>query len=615
MVNVMNTIVGMIVTGFLLVGIAHAGSNELKNHPSPYLAMHGNDPVDWRNWDKSVFEQARRENKLVFVSIGYFSCHWCHVMQRESYQNGEIAKYLNQHFIPVKIDRELQPALDARFIEFVERTRGYSGWPLNVFVTPEGYPLVGIVYLPPDNFKKLLVNLQSSWQEDRTGLTSMAKEAANALHVHERSLGLEIEKGVGKRYLQDIIKKAMALADELQGGFGEQNKFPMVPQLMALLDAYEQSKDDKLGDFLKLTLDKMAQRGLRDHLRGGFFRYVVDPNWDIPHFEKMLYDNALLAELYIRAAKVFKDDEYNQVAKSTLDFMIREMSSKEGAMIASLSAIDNKGVEGGYYIWHKTVLKRVLLPKEEQVMRLYWGMQHAPALQDGYHPVLDSSVSEIAQKSGETEKNIKRIILAAMSKLKNEQKKRVLPKDDKKLAAWNGLALSAFSRAYIEYRDEKYKAAADMIQKYITSQLWDGKQLLRARSKGQSLGKASLEDYAYVARGLLQWLSIQPDKQAREMVRKMVSQAWSRFYSEDGWLLSEDMLVGLGAREAIIADGPMPSPSAVLIKASLQLLDQGIKPGWKDLPLYALNRGHSVLSTDPVWYSTHVRALYQYQEK
>ena len=359
--------------------------NKLKDHPSPYLAMHGNDPVHWQVWDKAVFQRARQENKLLFVSIGYFACHWCHVMQRESFQNPETAKILNRDFIPIKVDRELQPALDTRLIEFVERTRGYAGWPLNVFITPEGYPLLGIVYLPTKDFSDLLVNMQQAWVEDMPGMKVMAESAAAMWQKSDRSTGPNLDARQIDVYRSAYIKQAMQTADQFQGGFGEDNKFPLVPQLTLLLQLYKEKGDQSLGEFIRLTLDKMASLGMNDHLRGGFYRYVVDPGWQIPHFEKMLYDNAQLVSLYLQAAELFDNNEYKVVASKTLDFMLRELSDQSGGMISSLSAIDNNNVEGGYYLWSDADLKQLLTPEELQLMKLHWGMQHVPTLEGGHH--------------------------------------------------------------------------------------------------------------------------------------------------------------------------------------------------------------------------------------
>ena len=288
----------------LFHGSAHAthGANPaLADDPSPYLRLHAQDPVHWRRWEASAIEDARSTGKLLFVSIGYFSCHWCHVMQRESFSSERIAKVLNAGFIPVKIDRELEPALDDYLNTFVQATRGYSGWPLNVFLTPDGHPLVGTVYMPPEQFHLLLARITSAWKESRAELEKGAAEAAAYLQSSNREVvAITLDRPHVDRVLAEFVRQARSAADERAGGFGTESKFPSVPQLRALLVAQAATQDPELAAFLELTLGRMAERGLRDHLGGGFFRYATDPEWLKPHFEKMLYDNALLADLYLR---------------------------------------------------------------------------------------------------------------------------------------------------------------------------------------------------------------------------------------------------------------------------------------------------------------------------
>ncbi len=587
--------------------------NELKNHPSPYLAMHGNDPVHWQKWSKKVFEQAKKENKLVFLSIGYFSCHWCHVMQKESYKNPQIAAFLNRNFIAVKVDRELQPALDARLIEFVERTRGYAGWPLNVFITPEGYPLLGIVYLPPADFKELLGNISAAWADDRKGMAEMAKSAAVDLQKKDPSTGNIIDPKQVKYYQELYLKQALQMADHLQGGFGESSKFPLVPQLVLLLDLYKKNRDESLGDFLLLTLDKMASQGLYDHLRGGFFRYVVDPNWLTPHFEKMLYDNAQLARLYLDAARVFKKSAYKKVALNTLDFMLREFSIGKDGMISSLSAIDNKGVEGGFYLWSNDELKKILSSREYKLLQSHWGLYGVPSLDAGHHARIANDIPAVAKEFELPVDKVERIIGSAKKKLLAFQHSRSLPRDVKVLASWNGLALSALVSAISV--NKSYETHAREIKNLILKKFWDGQSLKRAVSGGKYLGDATLEDYAYVAEGLLAWANYTGKTEDYKLVNDIIQQAWKRFYNGDGWILSEDLIPGLVVREGIIADGPMPSSSASLIRASLEISKILNDKKLFVLAKSALNRGNAILKTDNFWYATHIMAMSEALQK
>lgn len=584
--------------------------NQLGDHPSPYLAMHGEDPVHWQEWGGEALAQARREQKLVFVSIGYFSCHWCHVMQRESYRDPEVAALLNRHFVPVKVDRELQPALDARLIEFVERTRGYSGWPLNVFLTPEGNPLLGMVYLPRDDFHRLLSELQQRWQDQPKELAQTAARAGETLSRGEVSPGPELPPQLAAQLREALIGNALSLGDQLEGGFGGPNKFPQAPQLVALLRLVEHDKSGKLEPFLRLTLDQMASRGLRDHVRGGFYRYVVDPNWNVPHFEKMLYDNALLAEVYLLAAERLNEPRYRAVALDTLQFMLAELADPSGAMIASLSAVDDEGVEGGFYLWQPATLEELLTAQEFAVVRKRWGLdQGPPELDDGYLPIQAAPVDQVAESLGLGSDQVSALETSAIEKLRAAQARRSLPRDTKLLAAWNGLALRAFSYAAQVTGDSDYRDAAKRIRDYLATQLWDGKRLLRARSGDAGLGDAGLEDYAYVASGLWAWAQLTGKPTDRDLSRTLLDQAWQRFHQPQGWRLSEDPLLPYGANEPVVADGPMPSPSAEVIDTSLRIAAASQDDRLKKQARRALNVGHQALREEPFWFATQIEAL------
>lgn len=568
-------------------------ANQLKAHPSPYLALHGDDPVAWQDWGEAAAKRARREGKLLYLSIGYFSCHWCHVMQRESYRNSEIARYLNERFVPVKIDRELEPALDARLSEFAEATRGMSGWPLNVFLTPDGHPLYALLYAPPAEFLDTLKKLQDLWQRDPDALRGLARAEARPARGPGAA---RIDAKRTRSYAAKIVETALAQADTIHGGFGEQSKFPSVPILDFLLLQYAIAPTPALAELLTRTLDAMAEQGLRDHIGGGFFRYTVDPGWKTPHFEKMLYDNALLARLYLRAADVLQRPAYAHIAAETLEFMQTEMRAEHGAFVASLSALDGNGVEGGYYLWSEDDLATVLDVREREMYRRAYGMTDAPPFDAGYLPI---PVSVPAETLAALEQ--------ARAKLKVARAKRALPRDTKRLAGWNGLALTAFADAARRSGNESYRATARAIRDDILQRLWDGRRLARAVEDGRAVGAAALEDYAYVAQGLLAWAELSGRVEDYQHVRAIARQGWSLFYTDRGWRLGEQGWLATEAGQDIIADGPLPSPSAVLIGVSLALGDRG-SPTLRRQALAALNSGHALLADDPFWYATHVAA-------
>ena len=581
-------------------------ANQLAGHPSPYLALHAGDPVAWQDWSAAAVERARRENKLLYISIGYFSCHWCHVMQRESYQNAGIAKILNEHFIPVKVDRELEPTLDARMIEFAEETQGRSGWPLNVFVTPRGYPLYAVLYLPPEQFRQVLERLVKLWREDPEGLAQLARRAAPKAEGPGKP---ELDPGTVSELRRAVVNAALAMADTLQGGFGEQSKFPSSPQLDFLLDALRRRPDPKLREFLVLTFDHMADYGLYDHLGGGFFRYTVDPEWHTPHFEKMLYDNAQLADLYRRAAVVLKQPRYRAIAEETRAFMLARLKSPAGAFYASLSALDDKGIEGGYYLWDLDQLKKLLSPLELKAYRLAWGMTDAAPFDHGYLPIRSRSAADVAKALGRSQAQVEALLRSAADKLRAARARRKLPVDTKLLAGWNGLALSAFARAAAAGGGAKDRQAAEGIRRYLTTVLWDGKRLHRAVAGKRPVGRASVEDYAYVAEGLLDYARMTGREADYRQAAAVARAAWRRFYGKESWRMGEDSLIEAESGRDALYDGPMPSPSGILARASLALAERLRDDGLRRQALSALNSGHAMLKENPFWYATHIGAM------
>ena len=605
-----------LILSLLVASNSHAVSikNTLKNHASPYLALHGTDPVAWQEWNKETVERAKKEGKLLYVSSGYFSCHWCHVMQRESYKNSDVAKILNKYFIPVKVDREINSALDSHLIDFVERTQGRAGWPLNVFITPDGYPLVGMTYVPTKNFLSILNNLKSRWEKEKPLLESIAISATNELSATEEKLIENMPDGLGDEYIKRFLLEANSMTDDMSGGFGQQNKFPSVPQLNVMLHAYENNPEKDLKQFLLLTLNKMASQGLYDQLGGGFFRYAVDPLWQIPHFEKMLYDNALLASLYMDAGKVFNDEKLLKIAKNTLNFMIKTFRSNQGSYIASLSALDNKGIEGGYYLWSRDELNKVLNKTEMKVVELIWQLEGPADIEGGHHLVEIMNVHDAAKFLKIPEKKVKANFESAKKKMVVVRNKRIVPRDDKLLAAWNGLALTAFAKAAKQFDSIHYANAAKEIKDYIYKSLWVNNKLVRVVKNKKVLGEGGLEDYAYIAEGLYHWLEYSHSEKDAVWLNSLIKQAWNRFYNKQGWRLSENSLLKYAQAENIISDGVLPSASAILINVTLKTVGKN-----KDLKLLkkaeiALNRGYGDIASQPFWYASQIHTILEYQK-
>ena len=599
------TVLRLILASLLLLPLTSAYA-ELKNnvadHGSPYLSMHGTDPVKWQAWGQEVLDLARKENKLIFMSVGYFSCYWCHVMQKESFINPDVARVLNKYFIPVIVDRELNPALDAHLVSFMEQYRGSAGWPMNIFLTPEGYPLIGSLYAPQPQFLEVLVKLVERWELDSEKLKVIAKQVAKTQQT-TLSKNTAIEKGLGEKYQILFLQHAMELADVTSGGFGDQTKFPMPAQLITLLDVYKQTQNKNLEEFLVLTLDQMASQGLRDHLGGGFFRYTVDPTWQVPHFEKMLYDNALLSSIYLHAADIFKNESYRAVAENTLDFMISNLTSPDGGMYASFSAVDEEGIEGAYYVWTNEELEQLLTPDEVKFIKFIWNMEGAYPIEEGYIPVIAYSLEEVATYLKKDLKETSKLVSQAKTKLLKARKKRKLPVDTKQLASWNGLALSALSQAGRLNNNSKYQDAAQRLHHYIVTTLWDGNKLHRAQGKSASLGDGKLEDYAYIAEGLLEYARLSNKNKDYQLVRDVINAGWKRFFNDSGWHLTDKLLLPIDSGHTLLDDGALPSASAKMISVSLVLARK-----FKDKPLEqralgALNNGDDLIKSSPFIYA------------
>ena len=539
----------------------------LQEHSSPYLSMHADDPVQWQLWGREALATAQNENKLIFLSIGYFSCHWCHVMQRESYQNAQIAAYLNRHFVPVKVDRELRPELDRRLLRFVEQLRGQAGWPLNVFITPEGYPVTGFTYLPKDDFLKVIIELNSQWQQRHARIKEIAIEyfeQTASIDDTESLPGLK-QEDIGK-LLQVYISQAMAHADELQGGFGDSIKFPSYPQLNSLLRMIRlhPSTDRAAIDFMQLTLDSMASFNLMDHLNGGFFRYSTDPDWQTPHFEKMLYDNAQLAALYLDAESLWADRGYAEIGLRTIDFMLEFLSDTAGGFNASLSAVDENGVEGAGYLWTQQELRSVLTESEFNHLRKAW------SLREGVNDNFQSGPL-IGIGSNHASAALNRRILDKLSHVK----KPLMPVDNKRLASWNALVLTALVKAMDFDQESRMEGLADKQFDYIQNNFINysaERGIGVVRFAGQPLSaETTLEDYAQLAHAIQGYALKKRDKKAGQIAQDLAQASFNLFFREGRWVQDAQSLIPGDRGDAVIQDAVLQSPSSLLLESILMM--------------------------------------------
>jgi uncharacterized protein YyaL (SSP411 family) len=569
----------LMLASLLLPMLVQAG-NRMAGNPSPYLAQHGKDPVHWREWRPEVIAEARRGNRLILVSLGYYACHWCHVMQRETWADREVAKFVNANFIAVKVDREVNAGLDAALQGFSERTRGVAGWPLNVFLTPEGYPLLALTYVPRDDFLQVAKALAERWRRESNSLSRLARQAA---------------RPATRRAITDLpqafLTTAKAEADMLRGGFGQTAKFPMTPQLLALLEMHARKPDPTLDEFLRLTLGQMVTGGLRDHVAGGFFRYTVDPDWSEPHFEKMLYDNALLAVLYLRAAEVLEAPRYTGIGLETVDFMLAEMGARRGSaadgLVASLSAVDDQGREGGGYLWAREEIERVLDAADYALVERVWGLDRAAVFELGYlpHEVRPASEQERTR------------LAPVLARLKTLRQQRAIPRDEKVLTGWNGLALAALCAA--ARADPRYRQDADALYAFVRARLWDGRRLVKGVSGGKALPGAELEDYAYLAYGLSHYVALTGRADAKRFLHTLLEAGWKRFHDGKDFRMEEASMLASSHADPW-EDGPTPAPAAILAAVS----QAAGGPGLSKRGAQALASARVAATGSPLWRAT-----------
>lgn len=530
-------------------------SNSLANNPSPYLAMHAKDPVHWQPWQASVLKQAQQTNRIIMISSGYFSCHWCHVMQRENYQNLEVATYLNQHFISVKVDRELMPDLDRYLIAFAKKASGHAGWPEHVFLTPKGYPFFALTYQPHQQFLKTLQRIQKLWQTNPNKILNTAKQSVSSKQERKTTNGL-----TNTQFANDFFHSLTNRQDMLSGGLKTENKFPKTPLLLALLSQPNLTDENK--DWLMLTLSQMQNQHLQDQINGGFFRYTVDPEWQTPHFEKMLYTQALLAKAYFQAATRFQRHDFLQTAQNTLTYVEHHLyNPKAELFISSESAIDQQGNEGGDYLWTEPELKSALTEKEYKQVSQDWHLnQPAPFVKNQQTP---------AWLPNSTSKDWSSI----QSKLMRPMD--VIPKDTKSILAWNGLMLSAYAEATKALPNNRhYRQQGTQLARRLMI-IFKKPNPPRAFSKdSQPVGKANLQDYAFVIQGLKDWQTVANDSQLTPAIQTLSQHTRQYFFTSEGWHYTSSPLLPGQIGSWVIKDGALPSPTAILDCAKKEALSK-----------------------------------------
>ena len=560
--------------------IAHAHTNRLAREKSPYLLQHQHNPVDWFAWSEEAFAKARSENKPIFLSIGYSTCHWCHVMERESFEQENVARFLKQHFVSIKVDREERPDVDKIYMTAVQAMGQGGGWPLNVFLTPELKPFYGGTYFPPEpkfgrpSFLQLLQRIADLWENRHSDVTTSAKDMHTQLAnfaAQEPTKGLLL----GPSVLTNAAAQFKEEFDSRNGGFGNAPKFPRPSQPAFLLRYGTRFRDTDAVQMVLQTCERMAAGGIYDQIGGGFSRYSVDAHWLVPHFEKMLYDNAQLVNLYLDAFLVSGQARFADVARDILRYVLRDMTHPEGGFYSAEDA-DSEGKEGKFYCWTHEELRQLLTSEEFKVAVRHFGVTGKGNFVDHSdpNPLPNQNVLSIAQTnlaSGD-----RTLLDSAKKKMFETRSKRIRPHlDDKVLASWNGMMLGAISRAYAVLGDESYRAAAEKNLAFLQSKLWDAttKTLYHRWRDGERDNVQLLEAYANLLAGVLDLYEATLEPKHVEFALALAETMAANFYDAEhgAFWQSQAASADLILRIKDDYDGAEPSGNSVAALALLRL--------------------------------------------
>ncbi|MBC8509043.1 MAG: thioredoxin domain-containing protein [Anaerolineales bacterium] len=562
--------------------------NRLANENSPYLLQHAENPVDWYPWGEEALEKANTEDKPIFLSVGYAACHWCHVMEHESFEDPETAALMNEHFVNIKVDREERPDIDNIYMQAVVAMTGQGGWPMSVFLTPDGQPFYGGTYFPPEpryrmpSFKDVLHSVERIWREDREKLL----ESGEKITAHLKATG-ESHNAGGEINPSILSEAAMRLAqayDWKNGGWGQAPKFPQPMAIEFLLR--QASRGDRMAlDMTNHALKSMAKGGMYDVAGGGFARYSVDDFWLVPHFEKMLYDNAQLALAYLHAYLITADEEFRRVCEETLDFVLREMTHPEGGFYSSLDA-DSEGEEGKFYVWTSEEIQAVISdPEDSRLFLAAYGVTQQGNFEG--HTVLQRVLDDdqIAEEFGLPIEEVPKKLAEIHALLLEKRTERIRPgTDDKVLVSWNGLMLSAFAEAGRYLKRPDYVETAIRNADFLLTALHPDDRLLRSWRDGKARYNGYLEDYAAMILGLLALYQSDPNPRWFSSASELAIEMITRFRDPDGGFFdTRDDHEKLLYRPKDLQDNAVPSGNALAALALLQLSAFELNLEWRDM--------------------------------
>jgi len=552
-------------------------ANRLIHETSPYLLQHAHNPVDWYPWGEEALEKAKEEDKPILLSIGYSACHWCHVMERESFENVDIARTMNESFVSIKVDREERPDLDSIYMQAVQALTGQGGWPMTVFLTPQGEPFYGGTYFPPEDrggmpgFHGVLKAMDEAYRTRRGDVGKATSELVNRLQQTSRI------KSNTDLLTRDVLDEAFlhlaAGFDEQNGGFGDAPKFPQPMIYDFLLRYHHSTNNEKALQILNLSLEKMALGGMYDQLGGGFHRYSTDSYWLVPHFEKMLYDNALLSRLYLHAFQATGHDLYLRIVQETLDYVLREMTDEEGGFYSSQDA-DSEGEEGKFFVWTPKEVEEALGEEDAHIFNAYYDVTSVGNFEGNNILNVPRDAETVTDELDVTPERLEEVLQRGKKALLEVRERRVPPaRDDKILTAWNGLMLRSFAEAAAVLQREDYRNAAIANATFITRDLQKEGRLLRTYRDGQAKLKGYLEDYSFLADGLMAVYGLTVDRRWLDEARRLVDDMVDLFWEEDEGVFydtgkdHETLLV----RPRELFDNAIPCGSSVAAEVLLRM--------------------------------------------
>ena len=593
--------------------------NHLVNETSPYLLQHANNPVHWYAWNDEALAKAKEENKPIFLSIGYSACHWCHVMAHESFENQDVAEFMNENYVNIKVDREERPDIDDIYQKVCQIATGQGGWPLSIFLTPDQKPFYVGTYFPVldsygrPGFGSILRQLSQAWKEKPNDIE---KSANNFLSALKKTESIQTPTKLEKILLDEAAMNLFQMGDFSYGGFGGAPKFPNAANVSFLFRYSKISGLTKFKEFGLKTLNKMAKGGIFDQIGGGFHRYSTDAKWLVPHFEKMLYDNALIPINYAEAYQITKDPFYLEVLEKTLDFVAREMTSPEGGFYSAYDA-DSEGIEGKFYVWSKSEIKEILGDNSD-LFCLYYDVTDGGNWEGQNILCNNINISTVAFNFGKNENEVRDILQSCSKKLYDIRAKRTAPGlDDKVLTSWNALMITAFAKGYRVTGNVRYLDCAKNCITFIENNLFVNQKLCRTFKNGNAKIDGYLEDYSYLANALLDVFEISPNSKYLDLALELGTHLIDHFWDENAnsFFMTSDTHESLIVRPKSNYDLSLPSGNSVSCMVMLRLFHLTQEQKFLEIATKIMESQAQMAAENPFGFGFLLNTIFMYLQK